>query len=169
MNEQEDQALKADIRSLPELDPPPDLWARVMAASATRQRRTSRRPLALAACLVAAVALSALVIERSEREAATSDTGFSAQTSVAELIAESQRLEERLRSLPLQGRYGNTGRALAYRIADVDGSLNSLHSQDIGDGAEQRARLLQQRVVLLQSLVEVESQDRGAALRRVAF
>ena len=168
MNEQEDQALKADIRSLPELDPPPDLWARVMAASATRQRRTSRRPLALAACLVAAVALSALVIERSEREAATSDTGFAAQTSVAELIAESQRLEERLRSLPLQGTYGNTGRALAYRIADVDGSLNSLHSQDIGDGAE-RARLLQQRVVLLQSLVEVESQDRGAALRRVAF
>ncbi len=168
MNEQEEQALRAEIRSLPELDPPPELWARVTAASAARQRRTSRRPLALAACLVAAVALSALVVERSEREAVIGDTAFTAQASVAELISESQRLEQRLRALPLQGAYGDTGRALTYRIADVDGALNALYARDIGDGAE-RARLLQRRVVLLQSLVEVESQDRGAVLRRVAF
>ena len=168
MNEQEEQALRAEIRSLPDIEPSPDLWDRVMAASATRQRRTSRRPLALAACLVAAVALSALVIERSEREAGINDTAFTAQASVAELIAESQRLEERLLALPFQGAYGDTGRALSYRIADVDGVLNALYAQDIGDSAE-RARLLHRRVVLLQSLVEVESQDRGAVLRRVAF
>ena len=168
MNEQKDQALRAEIRALPELDPPPDLWDRVMVASAARQRRTSRRPFALAACLVAAVALSALVIERSERDAGINDAASTAQASVAELIAESQRLEQRLRALPFEGVYGTTGRALSYRIADVDGALNALHAQDIGDGAE-RARLLQRRVVLLQSLVEVESQDRGAVLRRVAF
>ncbi len=168
MNEQKDQALRAEIRALPELDPPPGLWDRVTAASAARQRRTSRRPFALAACLVAAVALSALVIERSERDAGIDDAASAAQASVAELIAESQRLEERLRALPFQGAYGATGRALTYRIADVDGALNALYLQDIGDSAE-RARLLRRRAVLLQSLVQVESQDRGAVLRRVAF
>ena len=168
MNEQKDQALKAEIRALPELDPPPGLWDRVMAASAARQRRTSRRPFALAACLVAAVALSALVVERSERDVGINNAATAAQASVAELIAESQRMEERLRALPFQGTYGSTGRALAYRIADVDGALNALYLQDIGDGAD-RARLLHRRAVLLQSLVEVESQDRGAVLRRVAF
>ena len=87
---------------------------------------------------------------------------------MADLIARSQRLEERLRALPFQGAYGTTGRALAHRIADVDGALNAMHMQEIGDNAE-RARLMHRRVVLLQSLVEVESQDRGAALRRAAF
>ena len=168
MNEQKDQALRAEIRALPELDPPPGLWDRVMTASAARQRRTSRRAFALAACLVAAVALSALVIERSERDAGINDAVLTAQASVAELIAESQRLEERLRTLPFQGAYGATGRALAYRIADVDGALNALHAQDIGDSTE-RAQLLHRRVVLMESLVEVESQDQGTALRRVAF
>lgn len=168
MNEQEDQALKAEIRALPELDPPPGVWDRVLATSAARQRWMSRRPFALAACLVAAVALSVLVVEQSERDAGMGHDAPVMQASVADLIAESQRLEERLRSLPFQGAYGDTGRVLAYRIADVDGALNALYLQDMGDSAE-RARLLRQRTVLLQTLVEVESQDRAAVFRRVAF
>ena len=168
MNEQEDQALKADIRALPKLDPPPGVWDRVLATSAARQRWMSRRPFALAACLVAAVALSILVVEQSERDAGIGHGAPVMQASVADLIAESQRLEERLLSLPFQGTYGDTGRVLAYRIADVDGALNELYLQEMGDSAE-RARLLRQRAVLLQSLVEVESQDRAAIFRRVAF
>ena len=168
MNEQEDQALKAEIRALPELDPPPGVWDRVLATSAARQRWMSRRPFALAACLVAAVALSVLVVEQSERDAGVNDDALVMQASVADLIAESQRLEERLRSLPFQGVYGDTGRVLAYRIADVDSALNALYLQDMGDSPE-RVRLLQQRAVLLQSLVEVESQDRAAVFHRAAF
>ena len=168
MNEQEDQALRAEIRALPELDPPPGVWDRVLATSAARQRWMSRRPFALAACLVAAVALSALVVEQSERDAGVNDDALVMQASVADLIAESQRLEERLRSLPFQGEYGDTGRVLAYRIADVDSTLNALYLQDMGDSPE-RVRLLQQRAVLLQSLVEVESQDRAAVFHRAAF
>ncbi len=168
MNEQEDRALKAEIRALPEFDPPPGMWDRVLATSTARQRWMSRRPFALAACLVAAVALSVLVVEQSEREAGINNESVVMQASVADLIAESQRLEERLRSLPFQGVYGDTGRVLAYRIADVDGALNELYLQDMGDSAE-RARLLQQRAVLLKSLVEVESQDRAAVFRRAAF
>ena len=168
MNEQEDQALKAEIRALPELDPPPGVWDRVLATSAARRRWMSRRPFALAACLVAAVALSVLVVEQSERDAGVNDDALVMQASVADLIAESQRLEERLRSLPFQGVYGDTGRVLAYRIADVDSTLNALYLQDMGDSPE-RVRLLQQRAVLLQSLVEVESQDRAAVFHRAAF
>ena len=81
---------------------------------------------------------------------------------------ESHGLEERLRALPLQGVYGPTGRALAYRLADVDGELYALSLQETDDSAEW-ARLLHRRVVLLQSLVEVEWQEQDAALRRVAF
>ena len=128
----------------------------------------SRRPFALAACLVAAVALSVLVVEQSERDAGTYDDALVMQASVADLIAEQQRLEERLRSLPFEGVYGETGRVLAYRIADVDGALNELYLQDMVNSPE-RARLLQQRAVLLKSLVEVESQDRAAVFRRAAF
>ena len=168
MNEHEDQTLRDEIRALPELEPPPGLWDRVTAASAERRRRASRRPLALAACLVAAVAISVVIVERSSREGGIDHRALAAQASVADLIAESQRLEERLRSMPFQGAYGDTGRVLAYRIGDVDGALNALYLQDIDDSAE-RARLLHRRVVLLQSLVEVESQDRGAAVVKAAF
>ena len=168
MNEQEDRTLKAEIRALPEFDAPPGVWDRVLATSAARQRWMSRRPFALAACLVAAVALSILVVEQSERDAGTYDDALVIQASVADLIAEQQRLEERLRSLPFEGVYGETGSVLAYRIADVDGALNELYLQDMVDSPE-RARLLQQRAVLLKSLVEVESQDRAAVFRRAAF
>lgn len=169
MNEHEDQTLRDEIRALPELDPPRGLRDRVMSISADRQRRTtSRAPLALAACLVAAVALSVLVVERDEREGDMGQQVLAAQASVADLIAESQMLEERLRSMPFHGAYGDTGRVLAYRIADVDGALNAMYLQDVDD-IDERARLLQQRVVLLQSLVEVESQDRGAVVVRAAF
>ena len=129
---------------------------------------TARTPLALAACLVAAVALSVIVVERSEREGDMGQQVLAARASVPDLIAESQRLEERLRSMPFHGAYGDTGRVLAYRIADVDGALNAMYLQDMG-ASDERARLLHQRVVLLQSLVEVESQDRGAAIVRAAF
>lgn len=168
MNEQQDQTLKAEIRALPELDPPPGVWDRVLATSTARKRWMSRRPFALAACLIAAVALSLLVVEQSERDAGINDDALVMQASVADLIEESQRLEERLRSLPFQGAYGDTGRVLAYRIADVDSTLNELYLQDMGDSAE-RARLLRQRAVLLQSLVEVEAQDRAVVFRKVAF
>lgn len=165
MNEHEDQTLRDEIRALPELEPPPGLWDRVTAA---RQRPArSRTPLALAACLVAAVALW-VVVERSGHEGGIDHQTLATQASVADLIAESQRLEERLRSLPFQGAYGDTGRVLAYRIGDVDGALNAMYLRDMDDSAE-RARLLHRRVVLLQSLVEVESQDQGAQLRRAAF
>lgn len=168
MNEHEDQTLRDEIRALPELEPPPGLRDRVMSASAERRNRASRRPLALAACLVAGAAISLLIIERSGREGGFDHQALAAQSSVADLIAESQRLEDRLRSLPFQGAYGDTGRVLAYRIGDVDGALNAMYLQDMDDNAE-RARLLHRRVVLLHSLVEVESQDQGAHLRRVAF
>ena len=169
MNEREDQTLRDEIRALPELEPPPDLWDRVTAAAAARRRPgRSRAPLALAACLVAAVALSILVVERSGRNGGVDHQVLAAPVSAADLIAESQRLEERLRSLPFHGAYGDTGRVLAYRIADVDGALNAMYLREMDDSAE-RARLLHQRVLLLQSLVEVEAQDRGAELLRAAF
>ena len=169
MNEQKDQVLRDEIRALPDLDPPPGLEDRVLAISVDgRQRKTSRTPLALAACLVAAVAFSVLVVDRSEREGDMGHQVFAAQASVTDLIAESQMLEERLRSMPFHGSYGDTGRVLAYRIADVDGALNAMYLQDLDD-SDERARLLHQRVVLLQSLVEVESQDRGAAIYTAAF
>ena len=168
MNEHEDRTLRDEITALPELKPPPVLWNRITATAAERRSRASRRPLALAACLVAAVAISVLIVERSGREGDVDHQALAAQVSVADLIAESQRLEERLRSLPFQGAYGDTGRVLAYRIGDVDGALNAMYLRDMDDSAE-RARLLHRRVVLLQSLVEVESQDQGAQLRRAAF
>lgn len=168
MNEHEDQTLRDEIGALRELEPPPGLWDRVTAASAERRSRASRRPLALAACLVVGLAISLLIVERSGREGGIDQQALVNQSSVVDLIAESQRLEQRLRSLPFQGAYGDTGRVLAYRIGDVDGALNAMYLQDMDDSAE-RARLLHQRVVLLQTLVEVESQDQGAELYRVAF
>ena len=168
MNEHEDQTLRDEIRALPELKPPPALWNRITASAAERRSRASRRPLALAACLAAGVAISLLIVEWSGHEGGIDHQALAPQASVADLIAESQRLEERLRSLPFRGAYGDTGRVLAYRIGDVDGALNAMYLRDMDDSAE-RARLLHRRVVLLQSLVEVESQDQGAQLRRAAF
>ena len=169
MNEREDQSLSNEILALPELDPPPDLWDRVKSVPVGRQQRTtSRAPLAIAACLVAALAVSVLVIDRFPGGTDIHGPVLVTQASLEDLLVQSHGLEDRLRALPLQGVYGATGRALAYRIADVDGELNALYVQDIDD-AEEWARLLHQRVVLLHSLVEVESQDQGAALRRASL
>lgn len=154
------RALRSEIEALPDLEPPASVWQAVLAASDEDRRRWyEKRPLALAASVFVAAALSMFVIDPFGSQAG------SAQTS--SLMQQSQLLEGRLQTMPVSV-YEGTGTVLRHRIGDVDRSLNRLYA-DRADDPLERERLLRQRIELLESLLEVERRSQNRMLRKVVF
>ncbi len=172
-------ALTTDLRALPTGAPPPERWGAIQAAlsGAARRRTGSRRsPGWLLPVASAALVLVTVLFTFSDRDhsgdspdAAADDPGASGLDAARqELVAESQRLESLLASLPAEPRLTRAHTALTVadledRIQWVDYRLNLAH--EAGLDGEPAERLWRERVDLLNSLVAV----RYAEARTVAY
>jgi hypothetical protein len=161
--------VRAELRALPPLEPPRDLWGTIAVDGLPQARR---RPAAwpmlggLAAGFVLGIALILNMSGReADRPAPGTTTDMVASTpapasstpgaSRAELVATSQQLEAALRALPAAPRVTRTSTALTIdelqdRIQDVDLMLG-----DPRLDAENEHRLWGQRVQLMTTLMQV--------------
>lgn len=164
-------AVRAALRELPELAPPPGMWERIVAAEeASQPPRRSRRKLAagasLAATLVAGAVLYLAAPEEPEPRAlrtaaappAVAPSPRVEEPSYAPLIQESARLERLLRQIEYQrplmsGATATTIVGLEDRIALIDEQLT--YGAARGLQPPQREALWGERVVLLDALVHV--------------
>lgn len=164
--------VRAELRALPPLEPPRDLWGAIAVDGlpAARRRRPAAWPIlgGLAAGFVLGIVLI-MIMNMSGREAdrpapgTTTDlvastpapSSSTPSASRAELVATSQQLEAALRALPAAPRVTRTSTALTIdelqdRIQDVDLMLG-----DPRLDAENEHRLWGQRVQLMTTLMQV--------------
>ncbi|NHA15642.1 hypothetical protein [Thioalkalivibrio sp. XN279] len=162
--------VRAELRALPPLEPPRDLWGAIAVDGlpAVRRRGPASWPMlgGLAAGFVLGIALILSMGGReADRPAPGTTTDMVASTpapasstpgaSRAELVATSQQLEAALRALPAAPRVTRTSTALTIdelhdRIQDVDLMLG-----DPRLDAESEHRLWDQRVQLMTTLMQV--------------
>ena len=148
--------LRDDLRALAPLAPESDRWPAISAAVAgERSRRRLARAGWVAAGVAAAVSLLAAV--RGTVEAVQE---MRVTREVRSLVAESQRLEQTLRSSDASGRVVN-GRLvgtivnLEDRIAVIDSRLAPERDHDLA--SREAVKLWHERVRLLDALVAVQS------------
>jgi hypothetical protein len=172
---QDTKRVRAGLRELPELDPPRDLWTSIAARSMTPPVRAHRHwPMFVgtAAGFVLGIALILNMTQRGEDGPARgTTTDIVAATpapassvngaTTAELLAESQQLEARLRALPAAPSMTRASTALTLeelqdRIFEVD----MLLGQPGLSQADERM-LWQQRVRLMDTLMQVRLAQLG--------
>ena len=150
------------LAALPGYEAPAGGWQDVLAAGRARHARAARRwPLALAAAVLVATGGLAWQLQESEREL-TAPPGTLPYALASEPVrAENARLEWLLASLPEQrAMRGST----AYTVAELEDLLaltdDRLSRVTLEPNAPERAeRLWQQRVNLMNSLVQVRVAD----------
>jgi hypothetical protein len=156
-----------NLRALPQLEPPPGVWERVLETQRVRAatRRLHRRALAVAAVLAVAVAgvSAAVMLERPRAPtlvfvpSAPANLVPREAASYAPLIAESARLERLLAELPprrvVVGSTAGTIAGLEDRIGFVDAQLSYAAARDLAP--TYREALWGERVELLNALVYV--------------
>ena len=152
----------ARLAELPAYDAPAGGWEAVLAAYRARQSRTFRRwPLALAAAVLVATGGLAWQLQRSQRELELPPGALPYALASEPVRAENARLEWLLASLPEQrAMRGST----AYTVAELEDLLalvdDHLSRVTLEPNAPERAeRLWQQRVNLMNSLVQVRYAD----------
>lgn len=163
------EAMREQLRALPELDPPADLW-RVVATDTLRGG--GRRPVpwapvfAVAASFVLALAMilsfGARVPDRPE-PGTTTDLVASTPAplssvngvSTSELLETSRRLETALHALPAAPRVTRASTALT--IAELEDSIFEIDAELSGRGLEpaREQALWRQRVDLMDALMQV--------------
>jgi hypothetical protein len=169
------RGIAARLRELPSQAAPPDRWLAIrtafLAQAAARSTRRVRRPGWLLPAASAAIVLCAVLLTVGSHGP---QQGTSARTPVASdapsfsappqqvLVAESQRLEAVLATLPADTRVSRAGTALTVagledRIRWVDYRLNM--ANEAGINPRQEDLLWRERVELLNSLVAVRYAD----------
>ncbi len=177
--------LKAELNALPPVTPDASVWEAIQeraglpvgdqeAGAATRAPGPVARPawlqrfpLATAATVFLATALTIMLWDPTSAPG-TPDAGPQVQDPLAQLVLRSQRLESELvsRAAAPALTITTSEEALVYGIADVDAQLNAMYESGAINPAE-RERLWRQRVMLLESLAEVQ-RDR-AVLRPAIY
>ncbi len=155
------RAIKRDMRELPGIEPPPEVWHAIRRTRSRVTKRWMPFPLATAAAVFLATTLGIVVMNPFDggNRLTASGNGLSA------LMSRSQQLESEV-VLPVGFGVGTPSQqALAYRIADVDSELLRLYEQASVDPTRQ-AKLWRTRVELLENLHAVQ---RGQALRPAVF
>lgn len=135
------------LAELPQFEPSPDLWERIVAAQAARQRRRHLR----AALGVAAAAMLALVVLW-RLPGASVDTG---SQQLAALQRQSQTLERQLVALAPANRPESV--ATEAELVHVDRTLQLAY--DRGADKQELASLWRRRIDLLDVLVAMRRQD----------
>lgn len=186
--EQRRQAIETELKALPELEAPPEVW-RMIEKRLHREHHSHRsipwRALA-AGVFVAALAVTALQIDRGSAPAQQQVTGTAAshpavadavlsEPAVAAWMERSRLAESRRRTLPgmpgvqlADGQGLEARRLLAARIASVDESLNRLVTVEPVDLAA-RERLWRERAELMDTLVRAEQIQREDLIRRAVY
>lgn len=154
--------LAAELRALPPLAAPLQLWQRVLLRTAARRVRATRRrraALALTASLVLALSAALLLGWRDDGAPAA------VASEVATLVARSPRLEE-ARYGPLWLPASGAERLVRARIGDLDAALNQqlLHGQ-----AARRPALLRERAALMESLLHLEQHRQRAFVQQAVY
>lgn len=177
------ERLRGELRVLPPVTPDDAVWAGIQErtvaaggglpgaaagqpAAGPRPGWLQRFPLATAATVFLAAALTIMLWDPAAAPGGDAP-GPQVSDPVAQLMLRSRRLESELLTRAAAPALGDTSseEALLYGIADVDAQLNALYAADDVDPA-QRERLWRQRVMLLESLADVQ---RGQAVLRPAI
>lgn len=159
--------LKAELNALPPVTPDAAVWEAIQERTGgARAPWLQRFPLATAASVFIAAALTIMLWNPTSEPGTPS--GPQVQDPLAQLVLRSQRLESELvsRAAAPMLATSTSEQALVYGIADVDAQLNAMY--ETGDvDPQERERLWRQRVMLLESLAEVQ-RDR-AVLRPAIY
>lgn len=169
-------SLASALRDLPPIDPPTDGWAAVRAQlEGGRRRRRLSAGAGVALALAASLAMVLLLPKGTSVPPAGLFVGVppvalddAEVAKVSELMEESQRLEEMLRSVGSRGRVVNGLESIAatdleYEIGLIDAKLAGPRTVRLS--SKETARLWEQRVHLMNDLVRV----RGARPAYVGF
>ncbi|NIP13404.1 MAG: hypothetical protein GWM88_01135 [Pseudomonadales bacterium] len=164
------RGIRQELNALPPVQPDPALWEEINRRAHPSRSWTLRYPLATAATVFVAAALTIVAWNplRKGGDAAGPGPVLVADGALVDLMSRSQVLESHL---PVQGTpagqlaWGSAEEALRYRIADIDAELMRLYETEPLD-VERREALWRQRVDLLESLTEVQ---RGQAVVRPAI
>jgi hypothetical protein len=153
--------MKAQLNALPPVKPPAAVWDAIQERSGSRPGWLQRFPLATAATVFLAAALTIMLWDPTAGPA-PGPNGPQVADPLAQLILRSQRLESEVLTRASAPTVPGTAseRALVYGIADVDAQLNELYAAGAADPQE-RERLWRQRVTLLESLAD---EQRGQAV-----
>lgn len=178
--------IEDELRALPQVSPPPELWRRIEGQLADAERldrraqRNERPPrtlamrhaMAAAVCLMALAALtlylyqSGLGIE--QRGAAIAQSPVGNERALQREAMHGGEFMPTTNTLRIGGvPQGFAPRVVALRIADLDARLETLA---LRDGVEQRRleRLQSQRDQLMDSLYHIEQSERAVRILRVA-
>ena len=163
-----EDVLKQELTALPELTPPPEAEARVLAAmrraaAEPRQRPWKARTFAVLA-LAAAAAFAAVLVLRQPRAVFDEQALFATDVpplsfdDYAELVEQSAQLERALVEMPapravMRASTAGTIAGLEDRIAQIDQELTLATAS--GADSTQRAALWQDRVEVMNALVQV--------------
>lgn len=192
-NDQDDlrvEAIQRELRDLPALHPPAEVWSRIEAnldekapskSSPASPARFARLALAASVAMVTTMAVFFAFDDSIDED------GFDVPNTpwisnglpsaeIAHLLERSRNAENLRRSFPTGARLvadqavpdAYAPRILRTRIADVDATLNRLAMSE-GLTAEERERLLRRRVELMESLVRIEQERLNASLRQVTY
>lgn len=171
-------ALRVEMQSLPQLDPPDLSWVRIQQTMPQRRSALAPRKVGFAAAAAALLTITAiaLIARYGDRHSQLS-AGIStpevvnepiAQADVThldQLVAQSQQLEQMLQTLPQRPRVERVSTAatidtIEQRIQWLDFQLSSAPDDDLSE--EQSRRLWRERVELLDSLVKVRYAEAGS-------
>ena len=162
--------IRQQLNALPPVKPDPALWEEISRRAEPPSSWNLRFPLATAATVFLAAALTIVAWNPLGNGEADAGPGpvVVADGALVDLMSRSQALEAHL---PVQGTpagqlaWGSAEEALRYRIADIDAELMKLYETEPVD-VERREALWRRRVDLLESLTEVQ---RGQAVVRPAI
>jgi hypothetical protein len=184
-------AIRAEMQALPQMDPPDLAWERIQQAIPQRTTAPAPRRIGFAVAAVALVTIAAIALiarhgdqHSSQRNAHACDSaaaegaacphppkvmnGPAAQSEthrLDELVAQSQQLEQILRTLPQRPRIERVSTAatidtIEQRIQWLDFQLSNAPEGDLSE--EQSRRLWRERVELMDSLVKVRYAEAGS-------
>lgn len=162
------ERIRGELRSLPPVSPDPAVWQAIQERTGrTRPGWLQRFPLAVAASVFLAAAATIMLWDpmTGQLEGAGGPQ-VAVSDPVAELMLRSQRLESQLfTQASATANATSSEQALLYGIADVDAQLSELYEAGRRN-PDERERLWRQRVMLLESLADVQ---RGQAVVRPAI
>ena len=164
------EGLRAELRRLPQLEPPPGGWEGIRAAVRGRQQFLRRRRWAVAAAAVIAGVGVWLVAGRVD--VARRGAGFEAaeSTDVAELIAASGELERALKVPSLQSRVLTPREAARIVLIEDQIALVDLRLSRASSAVSRRqtVELWSDRIELLDALVQARGGATGLGVVRTA-
>jgi hypothetical protein len=170
-------AIRAEMQTLPQFDPPDIAWERIQQTVPKRPATLPPRKVGFAAAAAALITLTVIALIARHGDLRSSEQTAKAPkvlnepmagadvSHLDELVAQSQQLEQILQTLPERPRIERVSTAatidtIEQRIAWLDFQLSGAPDDDLNE--EQSRRLWRERVELMDSLVKVRYAEAGS-------